>query len=191
MVNEELIIRQIVKSLDENGLLKRLQGNCITASDILSNLLFQKGISSYTTEVSATCYLNDKDTILIGFDGLFPETSRTDQIDTHVVVITTGKTPMLIDISIGNLLGSYKNVIIAPIINNEYIEGEVGGKKIVYSVKSHPKLVSLHEKTFLQRIHREAKLFSEVSILKPIIITSAALGLINFIINIVLYVTKT
>jgi hypothetical protein len=131
---------------------------------------------------------------LIGQNNIFSEGNIKDnqsKVDTHVVIITDTKIPMLIDTSIGH---------VNPKI--PYVCGEVNGKnnvlaeyKIddsewVYIKKPIEVLPELHQKSLLERIKTDANVANTLQFMKYVVIALICMSLINFSLNITTVVLK-
>ncbi len=183
-------INRVVENLDKTGVLDRLNGSCIAAAEIVQNLLHAEGINSRLQECTAIITQKEK-FALVGYDNFL---SGPGQVDTHMVVITQTEVPLLIDLSMGYIMNKPKLSIISPlvvssdpeIITSHNIEDLI----VTYRVKRNPRLYNVHQKTLVERLQTEAKLISDMSIMKKFIYVAIGFGLVNFIINMTLLTLK-
>lgn len=190
-LEEYNIIKSIIQEMQRNGILERLQGNCVGACDLLSSMLLHQGIDSKIVE----CYVSIKNSnntppsyTFIGYDGL----SHKEQIDVHTVVVTNTKNALLIDLSIANALTTTTSYIVGRIKNdvNVLAEYEVDGLELRYNLKKTTKLPSLHQKSILQRIKDEEVVKEKLRTLQIFVWVIAAFAMINFTLNITAVILK-
>jgi hypothetical protein len=189
---ESMKILEVIDNLYKSGMAINFAHNCIAASDILQASLHSIGIKSKIIEVQLNVFRDDgtdnKDYLYIGYDGVtFP-----GEIDTHVVVITETKEPLLIDLSLGHILPSDRNRIITKCNpKNKYIASlDVGNLKLSYFVKTSVKMPHLHQKNLVERMIEDNKTRNVVDQLRVFIYFLMGLSIINFTLNSILLVLK-
>ena len=168
-------------------------GNCIGLADMVQTLLQGIGISSKIVEVEVSVVRNDgtgrPNFLFIGYDGaLYPT-----QVDTHTVVITEDKNPILIDLSISHVIPQSRPFIIelANLTDaKQMLSIQIENVSVTYKQKMYPKFPNVHQKNIVQRIASDEKIKSDLSILKTFIIGALTLGLVNFTLNIILIVLR-
>ena len=189
---ESMKILEVIDNLYKSGMAINFAHNCIAASDILQASLHSIGIKSKIIEVQLNIFRDDgtdnKDYLYIGYDGVtFP-----GEIDTHVVVITETKEPLLIDLSLGHVLPSDKNRIITKCNpENKYIASlDVGNLKLSYFIKTTVKLPHLHQKNLVERMVEDNKTRNVVEQLRIFIYFLMGLSIVNFTLNSILLILK-
>jgi hypothetical protein len=189
---ESLKILEVVDTLYTSGIAVNFAHNCIAACDILQASLHTIGIKSKIIEVQLNIFRDDgsdkKDYLYIGYDG----TTFPGEIDTHVVVVTETKQPILIDLSLGHVLPSNKNRVLAKCNpENKYIASlDVDNLKLSYFIKSSTKLPSLHQKNLVERMIEDNKTRNTVENLKIFIYFLMGISIINFTLNSSLLILK-
>jgi hypothetical protein len=184
-------ILSVIDTLDKNGILDHMAGNCILASDVIQNMLHTVDVSSRIVECQLliTC-LEDhgrESVCIVGYDFPTPNAAPgKNLVDTHAVTVTQGDTAYLIDISIGNFLGNPKYVIVSDIVTDDsdpdvFARASVGPYKLVYRKKKHLRLPNLHQKNLVDRVQQEYQLLKNVRYLKYLVIFAIAISGMNAI----------
>lgn len=190
-LEEYKVISQIIREMQTNGILTRLQGNCVGACDLLSSMLLHQGIESKIVE----CYVSIKNNnttppqyTFIGYDGL----AHKEQVDVHTVVVTNTKHALLIDLSIQNALTETTSYIIGTTKSDPNILAEYffDGLEVRYNFKKHLKLPSLHQKNILQRIKEEEEIREKLKLLQTGILIIGTFAAINFTLNMIAVILK-
>ena len=103
-------VRDAVYLLIDSGFNTKYTGHCIDASRMVMAILAQFNIKSHMQECCAllTRGSNQVQLYAIGFY----EDHKAGQIDTHYVTITETDTPLLIDMSIGQILLNEEKIIL-------------------------------------------------------------------------------
>jgi hypothetical protein len=188
-------IKQVIDSLWAGGIIQRGTGYCLGMSDIIQKLLESKGIKSKLVECKLIVLQKDPPSIhLIGQDGVFSKGNLDKDlvnIDTHIVVITETKIPMLIDTSIGHV--NDKIPYICGAVNgknNTLAEYKTADSEWVYVKKEIEVVPKLHQKSLLERMKTDADVASTLHFMKYIVIALICMSLINFSLNITTVVLK-
>jgi hypothetical protein len=185
-------IIELLNKLEQGGILGRLSGNCVTASDMVQTMLAQVGIESEVVECQACIYRQGEavEFFFIGYD----DTAFAGQVDTHLIVVTKTQLPVLIDVSIGHLLPNEHPYIVEAVQNttdpNTISEYEYSNFKITYQKKKNIRVPHLHQKTLLSRFADETKTKAMLKKLGWVVWAGIALGLLNFALNITLVSIK-
>ena len=171
-------------------------GNCVATSDIIQTLLSRHGINSQIVECQAAIFKIEPEGrvnyMFVGYDNY----SYPGQIDTHTVVITEGKSPILVDLSLGFVLPANKKYLIADAKKNNSSEEKIICKvqfddyEIVYYEKTSIRLPGIHQKNLMQRIVTEQQISKTVEHLKIFVMCAVGLGLVNFSLNIVMIILR-
>jgi hypothetical protein len=188
-------VKHVIDSLWHGGIIQRGAGYCLGMSDIVQKMLEARGVKSEIVECKLIVLKKDPPSMfLIGQNKVFTEgniNSDQTKIDTHVVLITKTKIPMLIDTSIGHVS---KNVpyICGPVNGKEQTlaEYKIDGAEWVYLKKPVEVLPNLHQKSLLERIRTDFEVANTLKLMKYIVIALICMSLINFTLNITTVVLK-
>jgi hypothetical protein len=177
-------VDKVVSNLIVTGMLERFRNNCIGASDIIQNYLSDVGIDSRVIECTLSIISHSQDGEIfyfLGYDGII----KSGEIDTHVVVVTDTKVPMLIDMSISHILPSDSKFVFQPLngVDNVLSSYNFNDTSLTYRNKQHVKFPALHQKTLLQKINEERKQKETFSFLKIMIGVAIAISILNFSLN--------
>ena len=189
--DEYKIIIGIITDMKHNGILNRLQGNCVGACDLLSSMLLHQGIESKIVE----CYVSIKNNNItppqytfIGYDGL----AQKEQMDVHTVVVTNTKHALLIDLSIQNVLTDATSYIIGTTKSDPSVLAEYffDGLEVRYNFKKNLKLPALHQKNILQRIKEDEEVREKLKMLQTGVVIIGIFAAINFTLNMIAVILK-
>jgi hypothetical protein len=186
----------VVAKLDQDGLLVKLSGNCVVAAELIQNMLHAEGINSRTVEVQLLASRPDsqEEVSTIALVGYNTGTDFSHHVATHVVVITEGAEPLLIDASIGHILQNPRHVIITPTqvpTDSDIIcQTEANGIELNYRVKKRIQLPQLHEKSIIEKIRMEYNLLQNVRWIRYAVMAAITMSTINFALNSILIYLK-
>jgi hypothetical protein len=182
-------ITKIVEELRASGILPRLSGQCLASSDIVQNMLDDNGIQAKIVECKLSIYTRSADgndsVHLVGYDCVANNSPM--HVDTHAVVVTVDERPILIDLSIGELLPQGHGYVLDyvdsldPDVIAKYAYGET---TLTYRPKSRTRFPPLHQKTLLERIRSEMSLRNTLQLMKILVTAGLALSGINFFLNV-------
>lgn len=149
-------IRDIVEHLWQTGVIDRSRGYCFSLADMVYTLLKHEGIGSEIVECQLTVIRRDPRPSLT-FLGYDLQKERENSVDTHVVVVTHTKVPMIIDLSIGHLHPDITRAIVEPIkAEPEYLcQLSIKGSDWIYRRKSMPKFPEYHQQSIIERIEKD------------------------------------
>lgn len=189
-------IESICKALDqiaEQDILSRLSGNCVAGADMIQNLLHHYGVESKITEcqIFVTRDNSKVQFLFIGFNNL--NTPQPNVVDTHVVAIAETNPPVLIDVSLSNLLPEDNKVVLLPLKEgkDEKIgEWKIGGTSVTYFPKKNLKLPSIHQKNLVQRIRAEEETNKKLTFLQKAVIGLGIFSITNFFLNVAMITIK-
>jgi hypothetical protein len=177
-------IEQTLDRLCQSDVVDRLAGNCISACDILQNMLSFYDIDSKIIECQAMAIKSNeqiKDFRFIGFSNI---DKREGVVDSHVIIVTQTEPPILIDASIGYLLPQ-DNQILVKVLDNVDPEKiatyQIDDVTLTYHHKKHIKLPNLHQKNILERIQTDNKIFKNLGMLKILVIVALIVSGLNAI----------
>jgi hypothetical protein len=187
---------RVVQGLDKGGLLERMNGNCLTACEVLQSLMAKEGIESEVIECDLIVCKQSENGItpikLIGFNTMVG--APPFNIDTHAALLIKAKgQPFLADISIGYVLNDYKFILASPLCSTNpdvIAESQWEDWFFTYRVKKNIKLPHVHQKTLLERANAEIKIRKDVAFLQKIVWILVGIGLVNVTANIVSIVLK-
>jgi hypothetical protein len=182
---------ELLNRLEDNGILSRLSGNCISACEMIQTMLTQSGIECEIIECQVSVFkMNDSvEFYFVGYDN----TAFPGQIDTHTVVLTKTEVPFIIDVSISNLLPTNHPYIIERANGSNLLEisnVKFDNVTVTYQRKKNIKIPHLHQKTIIERISEERKTKDLISKIRIFAMIAVALGLINFAFNTILLSIK-
>ena len=103
-------VKDAVYLLIDSGFNTKYTGHCIDASRMVMAILAQYDIKSHIQECCALLTRGDKQVQLYAIG--FYDDYKLGQIDTHFVTITETDTPLLIDMSIGQILLNEEKIIL-------------------------------------------------------------------------------
>jgi len=186
-------LKSTLASLHRSGVLSRMSGNCIGATDIVGNMLYQKGIKSYVTECHANIDSSEFGATLIGYENFLAEGS-TNQLDTHtVLIVLLDDCQLLVDCSIQYALPPYHPIIVervngtAPDVLAEFKLSEFS---ILYSSKKSVKLPNIHQSNLISNLLNEAKNGKRIEKMNTALMVAIGLGLINLVLNLIIMAIK-
>ena len=103
-------VRDALYLLIDSDFNTKYTGHCIDATRMVMAILTQNNIKSHMQECCALLTRGDKQVQLYAIG--FHEDIKSGEIDTHYVSITETDTPLLIDMSIGQLLLNEEKIIL-------------------------------------------------------------------------------
>lgn len=152
---------------------------------MLHALLLQNNIMSHMVECQVIIsHTESKRLVFIGYDG--PTDGKV--VDSHVVLVTATKIPMIIDVSIGHKLPKHYQVIVDVAANKDKnCLAQIDHKDVVltYEEKQTNNIPLIHQRSITDRIATDTKIFNDMRLLK--ILNYIGIGISGFaIINTVL-----
>lgn len=177
------IIKQVLSEFVENNGLTLGQGYCISTTDMISSSLRHRGIKSKMIEVTLTYSVTTTDGKLITDFVGFEDIPQPGKIDTHVVLITETTPPYLIDGSIQHMMPPNVHAVVEEIVVNSdvllHTKFENYGIQVTYKLKAQQKVPVLYQKSIIDRIQTDAKIFNNLKLLKILIVIALVLGSVN------------
>jgi hypothetical protein len=162
---EYIKVCNVIQRLIETGIVARGEGHCISMSSMLHALLLQNGITSHMVECQVVISHNEsKRLVFIGFDS----TASENTVDSHVVLITATKIPMIIDVSIGHKLPKHYQVVIdvAGKDKNTLANVQHNDVTLTYEEKQKNNIPLIHQRSIVDRIATDTKIFEQMRVLK-------------------------
>jgi hypothetical protein len=179
--NDYKKIVEVLERMNLTGVLWMAQGQCISMSDVLCTSLLQIGIKCRMVECQLSILnnnINPPSHILVGFDGYY----SPGHIDTHVVCVTDTEIPMVIDASISHILPEDSKILVdelQSLHNRIFCNVEKQNIKLTYQQKTNNKILFEHQKSILERIQTDKKIFNNISVLKYLVIFALCISTLN------------
>ena len=189
-------IKNITACLDRlcaSDTIDRLPGNCISACDIIQNMLSFYDTQSKIIECQAMVIKENeavKDFCFVGFNNV---NVTNNTVDSHVVVVTNTEPPVLIDAAVGHLLPKDEQIVVKVLDNlDPTIIGEfkIRDLTLTYHHKKNIRLPNLHQKTLIERFRDEQELRNKVSNLQKFLYILLGIAVYNFFANNILIILK-
>ena len=187
-------IQTCLDRLCASDTIQRLPGNCVSACDILQNMLTFYNIGSRIIECQAMLIRDNhdiRDFMFVGFNNVAAPTA--DTVDSHVVIVTNTEPPILIDASVGHLLPA-EHQIVARVLDS--VDPTVIGSfqiddiLITYHHKKIIRLPALHQKTLMDRIREDLETQKKIQWLTRMLWIMLAITVYNFMANNALLILK-
>lgn len=183
-----------VEMLRISGMVQHAAGNCIAMSELFQHTLREVGISSRLLECKLVMAITNngtgKELRYLGFNGI---DNTAGFVDTHVVLITETKIPMLIDLSIAHMLLGERIWVMERVLSTDpdvISKITFNDSTLTYSTKKAPRLLGLHQTTLLERITQELQIKKSIAFLKRAVMVITTLAIINFTLNISILTLK-
>jgi len=179
-----LKIIKIVESLWDSGIIARGAGFCLSMSDMIRKMLYIEGVDCELVECDLTVLNNNRPSMsLIGHDNAIESTYET--INSHIVCVTKTKNPILIDLSVFH----YKDLTDRPFIVEKITNTsdatlsrfEISGVIWDYNKKQTQTLPNLHQRSILDRIKTDNKIFQNIKSIRIYLIILATISSLNFV----------
>jgi hypothetical protein len=180
-------IAECLDRLDNSDVLERLPMNCISACDIIQNMLMFYGIPSKIVECQAIAIKETptfKDFSFVGFNEI---DKHPHTVDSHVVVVTQTEPPIMIDAAVGHLLPADKQIVVAELVSVDpdlIAEVKIDEVKFQYLPKKTIRLPGLHQKNLVDRMKSDMRLSETIDTLKVMVYLSVGLSVVNMMFNI-------
>lgn len=177
-----------LEQLLETGALAHAQGNCLAISEMLQNLLSARGIQSQLIEVKLMHTWENQGRHLfnlVGYDGS-DFTRQQGIMDTHIVVVTKTRHPLIIDASVPHCCPPGRFWIIEPLragLDDVLLEFELPGNRYRYTSKPLPRLPQIRQQSILDRINRDLGVDRTLRLFRWMLVLLSALTLLNFFMN--------
>lgn len=176
-----------IEYLRTSGIINNAAGNCIAMSDLLQHTLRELKISSRLVECKLVVQIknnqNQTEFRYLGFNG---SSLTSGFLDTHVVVVTETKIPMLIDLSISHMLPNNRVFVIERVISSEtdiITKINFSECSLTYTHKKTIRLLGLHQTTLVDRIASELQTKKKLNFIYLAIIFLGMFTLFNFVMN--------
>jgi hypothetical protein len=178
-------IKEILEKLEKAGVLGNMAGNCISACETMQQLLFQVGIESSIIECQVILTRDGtekaNDILFIGYD----DKTYKGEIDTHVVLLTKGRVPLLIDISLAHVLPADHSYVIERLNNTNSALGtySVANITLGYSYKENIKLHTIHQKNLLGKYLDEQKKIDKIKFIEKLAYWAIGVSAFDVVLN--------
>lgn len=188
-------VKNVIDSLWQGGIIQRGAGYCLGMSDIVQKMLAHKGVKSKIVECKLIVLKKNPPSMhLIGQNKIFTEVDISKdevKVDTHVIIITDTKIPMLIDTSIGHV--NEKIPYVCGEVNgkeNVLAEYKVDDSEWIYLKKPIEVLPELHQKSLIDRIRTDMDVAKSIKFMKIIITCIICFSIVNFTLNMIAIILK-
>jgi len=173
---------KILKEVYDDGLIFNGSGHCVAMSDILYKLLIHNGIDCDLVEVSLMITKQQfTDVVLLGYSMCNRHDKQTE-VNTHVVCVTRGKKPILIDASVYGLIEGVPYVCEYVDLNQPITKIVFENGKFHYTQKyTDFKLPEMHQRSILDRIKTDDKIFKSIARINKVVIIALTISTLNFI----------
>lgn len=189
--------QQIQACLDRlcaSNTVQRLPGNCISACDILQNMLTFYGVASRIIECQAMFIKENReirDFLFVGFNNVNPPSA--DTVDSHVVIVTNTEPPVLIDAAVGHLFPAHNQILVHVLdsVDPTVIASfQIDDILVTYHHKKIIRLPALHQKTLMDRIREDLETQKKIRWLTRVLYFLLGMTIYNFLANNALLVLK-
>jgi hypothetical protein len=175
------IIAEVLSEMVRCGAMSLGNGYCISMSEMISNALAHRNISSRLVECQLTMtYSNSTppEILFVGFDNI----KRPGEIDTHVVIVTETDPPFLIDASISHKLPADVPAVVIPIKKGNILgslENQTYNLSMTYQEKKVQKVPVVYHRSFINRVETDQKIFKNLTFLRLLIVIALTISSIN------------
>lgn len=198
LTNDETLVRdphfqtivEVVQSLINSGFVNSLAGNCIAAAEMVSLMLYQKGVEASVMECQVSIKKVNEDGSeqysFVGFNGMG---LGSNAVDTHAVAVVKGREPILIDLSIWTQLpGEHPFIVerVSPATDGLIGDYDYGDFRVTYTPKKDVRLPNLHQRSVLDRLRAEELIKAKLGWVAYVAMGALGVGLINTILNVVI-----
>ncbi len=187
------ILKSVLASLHRSGVLGRMSGNCIGATDIVGNMLYQKGIKSYVTECHANVDSAEFGTTLVGYENFLLD-GAGEQVDTHtVLIVLLDDCQVLVDCSIQYAVPAYHPIIVERVNGSALdiiAEFKLSEFTVIYTSKKSIKLPHIHQSNLISNLLNETKNSKRIEKMGIALWLAIGLGIVNLVINLIIMFFK-
>lgn len=172
-------VMTIVEQLWSIDVIERAAGYCYSISDMVRTLLINEGIDCTVVECQLVMVRRSPPMMLtLGFD---KKKETASEVNTHVVVITKTKIPLIIDLSIGHMQPDLVPFIVerANNINDTLATVNTGPATWLYTRKKHQQFPHLHQQNIVDRITTDQKVKRDIGWLRLMITVAVLVSLFN------------
>jgi hypothetical protein len=164
------IITEVISDMIRSNALSFGTGHCVGMSQMIQTALKIRGIKSKLVECRLSICYNSFSPPRIDFIG-YDDIANSNEVDTHVVVLTEGKIRMLIDASISHRLPQDYPVVVQDVNNaSSELICEVDHRetaiKMLYEEKKNQRIAIAIQQTLMDRIETDRKIFESIQFLK-------------------------
>ena len=148
-----LPIKEVIGVLESQHLIQWGSGFCLAVSDLVQNMLAERGIKSSLAEVQLTITNTNPPNLHVV--GLQTTQLIDGEIATHVVVLVDDEEPLLIDCSISHHLPKPFSWVCVPLSkseNDELANCKRGTSTLIYRERKGQQFPLLHQKNIKDRL---------------------------------------
>jgi hypothetical protein len=178
-------IQELLRKLGQSDVLKNMKGNCVSACDTMQHLLLQVGIDSVIVECQLVITRDGtnqaNDLLFIGYD----DRNYAGEVDTHVILITKSKVPLIIDLSLSHVLPADHSYVIERLNdkNKELGVYTIGNLTLSYTNKPNIRLHNVHQKNLLSKFLEDERRDKKISFIERLAYWALVLTGINVVLN--------
>lgn len=171
----------VMEQLQATGTLERGYGYCLSMSDMLYTLLKQQGIKSRLVECKLTVTSQNPPFLhIVGADE--PRNQQYGLTDTHVVLITETRIPMIVDASIGGITNGQQPYIVERVNGADVetiAEHTIGNITWLYTIKLNHRLPRIHEQSIIERLEMDRTVSKKLRWLKVLVAVALTISALN------------
>jgi hypothetical protein len=185
-------IQELLRKLSQSDVLRNMKGNCVSACDTMQHLLLQVGIDSVIVECQLVITRDGtnqaNDLLFIGYD----DRNYIGEVDTHVILITKSKVPLIIDLSLGHVLPADHSYVIERLndTNKELGIYTIGNLTLSYTNKPNIRLHNVHQKNLLTKFLEDERRDKKISFIERLAYWALVLTGVNVVLNSIILLHK-
>jgi hypothetical protein len=185
-------IQELLRKLSQSDVLRNMKGNCVSACDTMQHLLLQVGIDSVIVECQLVITRDGtnqaNDLLFIGYD----DRNYAGEVDTHVILITKSKVPLIIDLSLSHVLPADHSYVIERLNdkNKELGVYTIGNLTLSYTNKPNIRLHNVHQKNLLSKFLEDERRDKKISFIERLAYWALVLTGVNVVLNSIILLHK-
>jgi hypothetical protein len=180
-------IANAIQSLVDTGFVSNLGGNCVAAAEMVSMILHQNNVESAVIECQVSIKRTNEEGLpqfnFVGFNGMG---IGPNSVDTHVVTVTKGPNPVLIDVSIWPSLPSDHPFVVEYVSksgDNVIADFDYGEFRVTYTTKKDLRLPHLHQRSILDRMKAEETIKAKLNWVAYTALAALGVTILNSVMN--------
>jgi hypothetical protein len=182
---EYKIIAEVITDMIRSNALSFGTGHCVGMSQMIQTALKIRGIKSKLIECRLSICYNSFSPPRIDFIG-YDEIANSNEVDTHVVVVTESKIPILIDASISHRLPQDYPVVVQNISNSSSeliceVDHRETAIKMLYEEKKNQRVAIAIQQSLMDRIEADIKILESIQFLKKLNYIGIAMATFAFL----------
>jgi hypothetical protein len=179
------VVKEVISDMIRSNAISFGTGHCVGMSQMIQTALNIRGIKSRLLECRLSICYNNFSPPRIDFIG-YEDIASPNEVDTHVVVITETKIPILIDASISHRLPQDCPVVIQSVERNDMdfvcdVDSRENAIKMIYEEKKSQRIAPAIQQSLMDRIQMDLKIEKSIKILMTLNIIGITLASFAFI----------